>query len=88
MPNPNEFVLPIELIEQMKMHAESNNCGMSACQHSGVTIILIGPSVYSPQEIAIMSAWLLLDGVIDGSLMDSNLEALKLKEQMEKGKAN
>lgn len=81
--------IPEEIIERLKMFCEENNLGMVqiGSYTKGIHILMIGSVDYSPDQAAILSAAMLLEGVCTGSFMDGN-DITKLAQEQKDIKLN
>lgn len=57
--------IPNNIIEQIKFFCESIDCGFVVVSSNGFSIILLGNIVLSPDQIAIIGAHALLEGVME-----------------------
>lgn len=69
--------LPEEVIERLKFFCEANDLGLSQIMSDNVNILVIGyRDRLSANEVALLAAKMLLDGIIQGAWSGLNTQAL------------
>ena len=69
------MIIPDEIMAILAMHCEMQNNGMFTLGNEEVTVIAMGKKNFSPDQVAISIAAMLLNNVIEGELAVSNREA-------------
>jgi len=79
-------MLPDDIIQRIVLFCESENLGLAqiGSNKEKIHILMIGSKDYSPDQVAILCASMLLEGVITGGFIDINNDAL----QKQKGDKN
>jgi len=75
--------IPPELLERLKMYFESEDMGFGLIGTSDFIIILAGKRNLGANDVAILAAHALLNGVVNG-LLDEQNEKAKKKEEKER----
>ncbi len=60
---------PLEILEKLKEIAQSQQHGLASAWSEDLGIIIMGTTKYNINEVAIIAAHLLLEGVMEGSWM-------------------
>lgn len=70
--------LPPEILQQLVFFCEANNIGFAQIGNTdkGMMLYILGSQMLGPNEVAIIAADMLLQGVIGGYFYDSNEETL------------
>lgn len=68
--------IPDEVLKLVIEHCVENELSVMEVGDSHVTCLIVGDRDYSPDQIAIIIAHMLLEGVITGSLRRQNAQAV------------
>ena len=82
-----KVTLPDPIFEALRDHCLKENLGMSAVLSDNFGIVILGNSELSVNEIAILCAHSLLEGVLSGTWVQSN-EECKAEETLLNKKPN
>ena len=65
--------IPDEIIKKLITFCEENEIGLAALYNTdGISVIVAGPRTFTPDQIGIIAANMLLTGIITGGITASN----------------
>lgn len=73
----NNLALPPEIMEKIKFYCQDKQLGLAEMSDNNFCIVLMGKIDLSPDEIALMVASVLINGIIDGAWKQSNQLAMQ-----------